>query len=196
MHSSINRKLRLVVLSFGLGLTGAAHAVESDPNKNEPPQPTPPGYHEPGPGVTVKGKAISDEDRQFIEKAAKSALKTVAVSRAVLGRSPQQKIRDYALMIVRDHEATNRELKALASSKFVPLPPETKADDHVKKWTEKTDNVENDYLDQMVSDHEEAVARFEKGVEADDPDIAAFARKTLPTLKEHLKKAEDLRASR
>jgi putative membrane protein len=45
----------------------------------------------------------------------------------------------------------------------------------------------------MVADHEEAVAIFETEVEkGSNPDLKAFAKKTLPTLKHHLQMAKAL----
>jgi putative membrane protein len=44
----------------------------------------------------------------------------------------------------------------------------------------------------MVSDHEDAVRLFERGSKSSDPDIAAFAQKTLPTLQHHLMMAQEL----
>jgi len=44
----------------------------------------------------------------------------------------------------------------------------------------------------MVADHLGAVKLFENASKSDDPDIAAFAQKTLPTLQHHLMMAQDL----
>lgn len=161
-----------------------------------PPQPTPPGYHEAGPGVTVREQVVSDKDRDFLEKAAKAGFKEVAVSRAVLARSTDPKTREFAQMTVTDHAATNQELTTLAKSKFVSLPAETDADKEADKWAQKSGNVDKAYLDEMISDHKEAVKLFEKGAKAEDADIAAFARKTLPKLKHHLEEAEALKKAK
>jgi putative membrane protein len=49
------------------------------------------------------------------------------------------------------------------------------------------------FIDGMVNDHKKAVAAFEKAAnDSKDPDVKAFAAKTLPTLKSHLSMAEDL----
>jgi putative membrane protein len=49
------------------------------------------------------------------------------------------------------------------------------------------------YIDAMVKDHKEDVAHFEAmSRDGSDPDLKAWASKTLPTLKEHLKLAEDI----
>lgn len=154
------------------------------------PQPRPPGYHEPGPGVTIKEQVVSDKDKTFLEKAARSGLKEVVVSKAVLPHVTSGRAREFAQMMITDHSAANRELKTLAKSKFVPLPAETDADKFSEKWSKKSGDVEKEYLKEMVSDHKAAVKLFEEGSSADDPEIAAFARKMLPKLQHHLAVAE------
>ncbi|MGH9410647.1 MAG: DUF4142 domain-containing protein, partial [Vicinamibacterales bacterium] len=48
------------------------------------------------------------------------------------------------------------------------------------------------YMRDMVKDHEHDVAAFKKEADSGkDPDIKAFAAKTLPTLEEHLKLAKE-----
>jgi putative membrane protein len=93
-------------------------------------------------------------------------------------------------MMVTDHTAANEEWKALAKSKFVPLPAETDADKFTEKWRRKSGDLEKAYFKEMVSDHKAAVKLFEEGSSADDPEIAAFARKLLPKLQHHLAVAE------
>jgi putative membrane protein len=46
---------------------------------------------------------------------------------------------------------------------------------------------DKEYVEQMVDDHEKDVAEFQKQADSStDPDVKAFAAKTLPTLKKHL----------
>jgi len=48
-------------------------------------------------------------------------------------------------------------------------------------------------MNMMVSDHNKDVAEFEKeSTKGGDPDLKAFAAKTLPTLKEHQQMAKAL----
>jgi putative membrane protein len=45
----------------------------------------------------------------------------------------------------------------------------------------------------MVADHQEAVALFTaEAADKTDPDLAAFAQKTLPTLQQHMSMANSL----
>ncbi len=51
---------------------------------------------------------------------------------------------------------------------------------------------DRDYMKLMVSDHEKDVKEFEDASKnAEDPDVKAFAAKTLPTLQEHLSMARE-----
>lgn len=136
---------------------------------------------------------LSRGDRNFFEKAAKSGMKEVAVSRATLDRLTNPQVKQFAQMMVSDHANANSELMALAQKKGVVLPAK---DDHVKlteKWSKKTDEVDEDYIEEMVDDHENAVELFEEASRSKDAEIAAFANKTLPTLRQHLTMAKDLK---
>lgn len=54
-------------------------------------------------------------------------------------------------------------------------------------------DFDREYMKHMVKDHEDAVSDFQKqSTRAKDPDIRAFASKTLPTLQEHLQMARDI----
>ena len=51
------------------------------------------------------------------------------------------------------------------------------------------------YSKHMNMDHSKALALFESASKSDDPQLAEFAQKTLPTLKEHKQMAEKLPAN-
>jgi putative membrane protein len=135
---------------------------------------------------------LSRSDRNFFEKAAKSGMKEVAVSRSTLDRLVNPQVKHFAQMMVDDHSKANAELMALAQKKGVTLPPK---DDMklMEKWSKKTDEVDEDYMEEMVDDHQEAVELFEEASKSEDAEIAAFANKTLPTLRQHLTMAKDLK---
>jgi putative membrane protein len=49
------------------------------------------------------------------------------------------------------------------------------------------------YMKHMIQDHEDDAALFEtEARDGQDPDLKAFAAKTLPTIKEHLQMAKSL----
>lgn len=132
---------------------------------------------------------LSRSDRNFLEEAAKSGLKEVQVSQAVLANLSVPAARDFAQMMVSDHNAANQELQTLAARKGVSLPQAN--DRWTNRWSDKTRNVDRDYIEEMQDDHQKAIDLFEKGAKSDDPDIAAFAQKTLPKLRQHLTQLEN-----
>lgn len=136
---------------------------------------------------------LSHADRNFFEEAAKSGMKEVEVSTAVKGRLTNTEVGAFADTMITDHTAANTELQALAARKGVTLPADKK--DYTKKWNKNEKNLDEDYIKSMEDDHEEAVKLFEKASKSDDPDIAAFAQKTLPKLQMHLDHARTLKKS-
>ena len=120
-------------------------------------------------------------------------MKEVAVSQAVMDHLANPQVKSLAEKMIADHSAANTELAALAGSKGVELPAQDP--DVYTSWSKKTDDVDKKYVKEMVSDHEDAVKLFKKGSESKDPEIAAFAQKTLPTLEHHLEMVQDLNKS-
>ena len=131
---------------------------------------------------------LSHADRAFLEKAAKAGNKEVAISEAVQPNLTTPSTKEFAQMIASDHAKANEELRTLAASKGVVLPPpDAKL---TQKWSKNDKDADEDYIKEMVSEHKDAVELFEKAAKSKDADIAAFAEKTLPTLRQHLEKAE------
>jgi putative membrane protein len=99
-------------------------------------------------------------------------------------------------MMVTDHGKANEELKALASSKGVELPADLDAKHksvHAKLAKLSGAEFDKEYVAEMLKGHKKAVSDFEKASKsAKDPELKAFAEKTLPTLRHHLERAQAL----
>jgi len=129
-------------------------------------------------------------DRNFIEKAARASMEEVEVSRVAAERTSNPEVRRFAEMIIADHESVFDDLTNLAADKGVNLP----AKESAEKWTRRdAKNFDRNYVDKMVSDHNDAVRMFEKHAkDGEDPDTVAYARKHLPKLLSHQQHAVDL----
>jgi putative membrane protein len=56
-------------------------------------------------------------------------------------------------------------------------------------------DFDREYMRMMVKDHAKKVEMFEReATKGKDPDVKAWAAKTLPTVREHLQMARDLNA--
>jgi putative membrane protein len=151
------------------------------------PTPTPTGSMD-----TSKDGTVAHSDRAFMKKAAKAGMKEITVSQAVMNNLSNADLKAFAQQMVTDHTAANNDLMALAQQKGVELPAKDESS-LSEDWMKKTGDVDRKYVKEMVSDHEEAVKLFEKATKSNDPDVAAFAQKTLPILQHHLMMAQDLK---
>ena len=137
---------------------------------------------------------LQRSDQNFLEKAAMSGMKEVTVSQAALPNLRNSQVRSFAERMVADHTKGNSEMMALAARKGVTLPDksnkEMKLDD---KWSKASDDLDEDYIETMISDHKKAIELHEEASRSNDSDIAAHAQKMLPQLREHLEHAQQLK---
>jgi putative membrane protein len=124
----------------------------------------------------------------FVKKAALAGMTEVEAGKVALNKSQDPAIREFAQRMVKDHGKANSELELLAANKGVSAPrqldPEHKEMlDTLKAKSGK--DFDQAYAEHMNMDHSKAIALFESAAGSSDPDFAQFAKKTLPTLKEH-----------
>jgi putative membrane protein len=138
--------------------------------------------------TTGIGGPAKPED--FMKEAAIGGLTEVELGKLASTKAVNAEVKKFGQMMVDDHSKANAELKALAAKKNITLPTEPDSShkstiDELKG--ESGANFDKEYVDEMVDDHEKDVAEFEKQAQnSPDPDVKAFAAKTLPTLKKHL----------
>jgi len=142
----------------------------------------------------AQGAAVPAADRAFAEKAAAGGAAEVEGGKVAEQRAANDKVKQFGARMAQDHAKANDELKQIASGKGLQLPSAPDAQhQHEMARMQKLSGAAFDqaYMDHMVKDHKKDVAEFRKQASAGkDPDLKAFAAKTLPTLEEHLKLAE------
>ena len=137
---------------------------------------------------------LASGERKFIETAARHGMAEVQMGQMAQQKAQNPQVKDFAGRMVTDHGKANEELKTLASSKGVQIP--TDLDREHKNKSEKlqkasADKFDRDYMEAMVKDHKNDVKEFEKQAKnAKDPEVKAFAQKTLPVLQAHLQAAQ------
>jgi putative membrane protein len=148
--------------------------------------------------VSVSAQTAAPSTEEFVKKVAISDMMEIQSSQLALSRQPDADTKPFAEQMVKDHEATSRELKNLVNSGKVKGPLPTSLDaDHQKKFDELKSKSGKEFdraYDQLqLQAHEEAVALFEQYSQGgDNPDLKTWAAKTLPHLKEHLAMAKKL----
>ncbi len=142
--------------------------------------------------------AASSPDAKFAMNAAKGGMMEVEMGRMAAEKATSPDVKQFGQRMVDDHSKANDELKAIASGKNITLPaavdPAHKAKmDRMSKMTGAA--FDRAYMADMVKDHKKDVPEFRKEAKSGkDAEIKGFAGKTLPTLEEHLKMAQDANA--
>lgn len=140
---------------------------------------------------------IPNSDKSFFENAASAGMYEVEAGKLAAARGGDPKVKQFGERMVKDHTAANEELKALAAKKNVALPTELMRR-HKMMLDELKDEKDGKEFDEafkreMLASHKEAVTLFSNAAKnSKDPDVKAFAAKTLPTLQHHGGDAKDL----
>lgn len=151
--------------------------------------------------ATVAGaqSAVPPSDRAFAEKAAMGGVAEVQSGRLAEQKGMNSQVKQFGARMAQDHAKAGDELKQIASGKGLTLPEAPSPED--KREMDKLDKLapadfDRAYISRMVADHKKDIAEFEKEASSGrDADIKAFAAKTLPTLREHLRLAVSAEAA-
>jgi len=134
-----------------------------------------------------------------VKKAALDGMTEVELGKIALGKSQNDKVKKFAQRMVNDHGMANEELAAIAKKKGLQVPMALDAEHKamVQSMNAKSGAAfDTAYSEHMKADHAKAVALFQGAITGSDPDLAAFAKKTLPTLEQHKDMADGLTTSR
>ena len=141
--------------------------------------------------TSSKLNVVADnDDVKFVDDAASGGMTEVALGKIAQEKGVNPRVKKFGSMMVVDHSKANNELMALAKSKNIALPTAPNADDQktIDKLSAKSGKDFDDaYVSDMIDDHKHDIKEFEGASKTlKDPDLKAFAIKTLPVLKAHL----------
>lgn len=135
-------------------------------------------------------------DKAFANKAAAGGLAEVELGRLAEQNAGSANVKAFGQRMVTDHSQANAELMAIAKAQSLILPTTPDADVRSTMSSlkaQKGTSFDKAYVSDMVRDHQQDVADFEKEAAAgQDPALKGFAQKYLPVLKQHLSMAESL----
>ncbi|UPG90913.1 DUF4142 domain-containing protein [Luteibacter aegosomaticola] len=136
-------------------------------------------------------------DAAFYQNATGANVSEIALSQLAVKQASSAKVKAFAQKMVDDHTKANDKLVSLRngdkgySTTTEPV-PDAQKELNALKLLNGTD-FDREYAKTMVADHEKAVAMFEVEAEkGSNPALKAFAKETLPTIKEHYKMAKAL----
>jgi putative membrane protein len=139
---------------------------------------------------TTTESKLSMNDKKFLKKAYKGGMEEVENAKIAKDKAKNDATKEVADRMISDHSNANEDLKKIAEEENLDL---SKVKAKPGQFSDTT--FDKEYLTMLKKDHEKDIAEFEKEANDaganEDSDVVAFAKKTLPTLKDHLKMVED-----
>jgi putative membrane protein len=145
---------------------------------------------------TAQGQAKVGADRDFALKAMMGGMMEVKLGQFAAENAANASVRQLGQKLVQDHTQANKELMTIAGKEQIQFPREM-SKEHQDLWNRlsafRGADFDKHFVQHVIADHQKDIAEFEREAkDGQDPQLKAFAAKTLPTLREHLKLAQDV----
>jgi putative membrane protein len=136
----------------------------------------------------------SNDGSAFLRVAGQDGRAEVALAELAATKAESADVKAYADRLHRDHEKANAELETIAQQMDVTVSDPSTAQQDVKRRLQGLSGVAFDraYIQQMVEDHQKAIAAFTTASKEAEGSVKDFAARTLPTLQDHLSRAQAL----
>lgn len=132
------------------------------------------------------------DDAHFMKEAALGGMMETDLGKFAQ-KSAHEKVKQFALQMVKDHTQINKELKDLAFKLEILLPEAYHSDqrEHIESMKKLSGpDFDKHYIDMMVQDHQKTIALFKWGADSRHEEVKKFAEKTLPIISAHFRKAK------
>jgi putative membrane protein len=124
----------------------------------------------------------------FVKSAALGGMTEIELAKIAHAKSQDARVQSFAARLLKDHDALHQELTAIAKRKHLDIPTSLDYEDEqlVSQVAEKSGAAfDAAYSQHMITEYQRAIALFQSAAKMPDPELAAFAKKTLPTLEDH-----------
>jgi len=182
---------RQLVLMMAAAVT-ASGVLTGAQGQTQPPAPAPRAVA-PGQGDSKSAKVA---DQAFVKDAAIGGMAEVELGKLASQKASNPQVKAFGQRMVTDHGQAGEELKSLAASKQIVLSTSIDskhqaAHDRLAKLSGA--EFDRAYITEMIAGHKKVAADFnEESVSGKDSEVKAWADKTLPTVREHLRMVEEL----
>ena len=148
-----------------------------------------------GAGVRTANSSVQDAD---LMKAIEVNVAEVDMGKMAETRAQNAKVKAFAQKMVKDHNEALTKLKAIPGAPTTEVKPNAEHQKAAAMTAKMTGaSFDKDYIDMMVTGHQDAVDFFEQqSLKDTNPSstntLASVSKEVLPTVREHLKEAQDL----
>jgi putative membrane protein len=143
---------------------------------------------------SFQGAAITDPT-VFVKSAALGGIAAIELAKLAQSKAQNANVRSFAARVLKDQQSMQTELAAVAKREKLDVPTSLVYEDEqmVNAVGEKSGaEFDTSYAQQMVAETRKAIGLFESAAKMQDSRLAAFAKKSLPTLQEQQRLASDL----
>jgi len=139
--------------------------------------------------------AQSKSDQTFVKKAIEGNLAEVQMGQLAQQKANNSNVRNFGQMLVNDHSANNQQAMTLAQQLHITPPSSPNAEQ--KRTYDRLSKLSGDAFDRefarvMVADHQKDIKEFQTEAKSKTPQVADYAKDTLPHLQQHLQAAQSL----
>jgi putative membrane protein len=147
--------------------------------------------------IAMAAAPLSVQDKAFIRQAAIGGMAEVQAGKTAVAKGGSASVKEFGQHMIDDHVPNNQALMAIAQQKGAIVPASLDRA-HEKQaillQKETGRSFDKAYIHEQVIGHEQMaqvmMAEIKSGT---DPDLKAFAQKTLPVVEAHLKMARQLK---
>jgi putative membrane protein len=167
------KALYLVSMAIALGLTLPVNAAKSVSNQ------------------------LSSNESAIIKDLAGDGLLEVKLGQLAEKNASSTAVKDFGKRMVQDHSQANEKLMAAAKQLNLDLPHSLNSQQVVTEQSLarlRGKDFDKTYISDMVKDHQKAVEVVQKEASTGSEPFKAWAAQTLPTIKQHLQLAEDMKS--
>ena len=136
------------------------------------------------------GIAVNSDDAKIASNAFEGSMAEVALGKLAVQKTTNEKIKNFANMMITDHGKANDTLAVIAKKKNITLPTAVSPDDQktMDSLSTKSDgDFDKAYVKGMIDGHKQALKLFQdEAKNGKDADLKAFAAKVAPTVQMHL----------
>lgn len=142
------------------------------------------------------GPMVGMSDHKFMTKAAQGGMAEVQMGQLAQQKGASEAVKEFGRMLEKDHAAANEKLKAIAKERQTELPSEMGAE-HQKTIallnSLSGEEFDRQFIRAQLREHRKDIRDFERAAERSmDTDLREFASGTLPALKSHYQKAQEI----
>ena len=148
---------------------------------------------EPAVGATT---SVDRDDRKTLQKLARLNQREVSHSRLASQNASDPQVRAFAAEMVREHEQAGQELALLAARRGATQDArdlDEAGDDRTDLARKTGRDFDEAYVKAMKKSHADHVEALEKASRSDDAELAAFANRMLPKVRDHHERSKNLK---